>query len=80
MNRDEIKAAIIEEIFMIAPDLEGEEIPEDENLQTALGIDSYDFLHLLTALNEKLKVEVPEADYAKVSTLNKMADYFVGKI
>jgi len=80
MNRDDIKAKIIEEIYMIAPDLEGEEIAEDENLQASLGIDSYDFLHLLTALNEKLSVEVPESDYGRVDTLNRMTDYFAGRM
>ncbi len=49
MNKEQIKTSIIQQILIIAPDLEYDDIPSDENLQNALEIDSYDFLHLLTA-------------------------------
>jgi len=80
MNKDQIKNAIIEQILIIAPDVEDEFIPSDKNLQISLEIDSFDFLRLLTAMNEQLGVEVPEADYGKVDTLNRMADYFAKRI
>lgn len=80
MNKEQIKTSIIEQILIIAPDLEYDDIPSDENLQNSLEIDSYDFLHLLTALYEQLGVQVPEADYGKVDTLNRMAEYFTKRI
>ncbi len=76
MTKEEIKKKIIEQIYEIAPEHEGEEIPENENIQRSLEIDSFDFLNLLTALNEELGVEVPESDYGEVDTLEHMADYF----
>lgn len=80
MNKEQIKTSIIEQILIIAPDLEYDDIPSDENLQNSLEIDSYDFLHLLTALYEQLGVQVPEADYGKLDTLNRMAEYFTKRI
>lgn len=76
MTKEEIKKAILEEIYNIAPDYEGEDIDENANIQEEVEIDSYDFLNLLTALYEKFGVEVPEEDYSKVDTLSKMVDYF----
>lgn len=76
MNKDELKNIIIEEILNIAPDIEQDEITMDGNIQTSLEIDSYDFLNILVALNERVGVEVPESDYAKVDTLQNMIDYF----
>ncbi|MBU1667350.1 acyl carrier protein [bacterium] len=76
MNIADIKKTIIKEILNIAPEIEEAEIVDDENIQHSLEIDSFDFLKILIALNEKLGVEVPEADYTKVDTLNKMVDYF----
>jgi len=76
MTKEEIKKKIIEEIYEIAPEHEGETIPENENIQRSLEIDSFDFLNLLTALNEELGVEVPESDYGEVDTVEHMADYF----
>ena len=80
MTKDEIKQKIIEQIYEIAPELEGETIPENENLQRSLEIDSFDFLSLLTALNDELGVEVPESDYSDVDTLEHMAAYFAERL
>lgn len=76
MTKDEIKRVIIEQILEVAPEIEEDEILPNENLQRSLEIDSFDFLKILTALNEELGIEVPEADYAKVDTLENMANYF----
>jgi acyl carrier protein len=80
MTKEAIKKTIVETIYEIAPEHEGEEIPEKENLQESLEIDSYDFLNLLTSLAEKLGVEVPEEDYGKVDTLEHMVDYFAERM
>jgi len=80
MTKEEISRAIKEAIMEIAPEVGEEEILPDANLQRSLEIDSFDFLKILTALNEKLGVDVPEAYYGKVSTLAQMTDYFDAKL
>ena len=76
MTVEQIKHTIIEQILEVAPDIEEDEIMPNENIQRSLEIDSFDFLNVLTALKVELGVEVPEADYGKVDTLEHMADYF----
>lgn len=76
MNTDEIKKVIIEQILEVAPEISEDELDDHKNIQRSLELDSFDFLKILTALNEKLGVEVPEADYGKVDTLENMALYF----
>jgi len=80
MTKDEIKNKIIERILEIAPDIEADEIEPNENIQRSLEIDSFDFLKILTALNEEVGVEVPEADYSKVDTLENMVEYFFKRL
>ena len=80
MTTEEIKQTIIEQILAVAPDIEKEEIEPNANLQRSLEIDSFDFLKVLTALNETLGVDVPESDYAQVDTLEHMADYFKARL
>lgn len=80
MTKEEIKRAIIEQILAVAPDVEEEDIEPDANLQRSLEIDSFDFLKVLTGLNREMGVEVPEADYGKVDTLEKMAEYFAQRL
>lgn len=79
MTQEQIKAAIIEQILIIAPDIEEADIIPDKNIQRSLEIDSFDFLKILTALNEVIGVEVPESDYVKVDTLEHMSKYFSEK-
>lgn len=80
MKKEEIKRAIIRQILTVAPDIEEKEIESTANLQRSLEIDSFDFLKVLTALNEELGIEVPEADYGKVATLEQMTDYFAQRL
>ncbi|MEA3491582.1 MAG: phosphopantetheine-binding protein [Campylobacterota bacterium] len=77
MTKDEIKNVIIRQILEIAPEIEEDEIEADENIQRSLEIDSFDFLRILTAMNEELGVDVPESDYAKVESVESMAEYFL---
>lgn len=80
MNKNELKNIIIEEILNIAPDVDEDEITMKDNIQTSLEIDSYDFLNILVALNERVGVSVPEADYEKVTTLSNMIEYFHNRL
>ena len=80
MTKDKLKESIIKQIMEIAPDVEEEEIEPNENLQSSLEIDSFDFLKILTAMYEEVGIEVPEADYSKVDTLERMAEYFAERL
>lgn len=75
MNRDELQQAVIEAIQTVAPEVEGDEIDADEALREECDLDSMDFLHFLEALKKSTTISVPEADYGKVGTLNKLLDY-----
>jgi acyl carrier protein len=52
----------------------------DENIRETLDIDSFDTLQFLVSLNEKMGVEIPEADYGKISTLKNLVDYLLDKM
>lgn len=51
-----------------------------QKIHETLDIDSFDFLKFLIALNEKLGVEIPEADYGKLNTLEDMLRYLGPKV
>jgi acyl carrier protein len=79
MTRDEIKAAALEELTNVAPDLADEEIPDDADLREEFDLDSMDFLNWITALHRRLGVDIPELDYPKLRSLGAAADYLVAK-
>lgn len=75
MNRSELKQAVIEALKVVAPEIEGDDIDADEELREECDLDSMDLLHFLAALKRATTVNVPDADYDKVDTLNKLLDY-----
>ena len=75
MTESEIKGAVFRGLEKIAPEADFSALSPDENVRNALDIDSYDFLNFLIGLNKELGIEVPEADYGKIATLNGMINY-----
>ena len=59
----------------VAPDLDVASIAPDADLRNDVGLDSMDFLNFVIAAHKQLGVDVPEADYGKVTTLAKFAGY-----
>jgi acyl carrier protein len=79
MTEAEIKAAILDGLAQIAPESDPAEISPNENIRRALDIDSFDFLNFLIGLHEKLGVDIPEADYGKLNTLEEMVAYLAAR-
>jgi acyl carrier protein len=80
MTETDVRQAIFDALAKIAPEADPSQLRPDENLREALDIDSFDFLNLLIALNQKLGVEVPEADYGSVTTLSGLVRYFSSRL
>lgn len=79
MTDAEIKAAILDGLAQIAPESDPAELSPHENIRRALDIDSFDFLNFLIGLHEKLGVDIPEADYGKLNTLDEMVAYLAAR-
>ena len=79
MTDAEIKAAIVGGLAQIAPESDPAELSPNENIRRALDIDSFDFLNFLIGLHEKLGVDIPEADYGKLNTLDEMVAYLAAR-
>jgi acyl carrier protein len=75
MSEDDIKAAIFAGLRKIAPEADPSELRTTDKVREVLDIDSFDFLNFLIGLHEKLHVEIPEADYGKLTTLGEMVAY-----
>ncbi len=76
MSPEELRAIFIEQLVSVAPDLEPDVIGDDDHLQDDLELDSMDVLNLMSALQKKLGVAVPEADLPQVATPAKAVQYF----
>jgi acyl carrier protein len=53
---------------------------DDENIREALNIDSLDSLQFLVSFDEKLRIEIPEEDYGKTTTLKNLVNYIMDRM
>jgi acyl carrier protein len=79
MTPDEIRNVIVETLTRIAPEIDAASIRPDVQFRDQLDLDSMDFLNFILALHDRLGVDIPEADYSKLSTLDRTVQYLSGK-
>ncbi len=75
MTEVQLKEAIFKILKRIAPEADPESLAPNQDVRQTLDIDSYDFLQFLIALNEEVGVEIPEADYGKLVSLDDIVQY-----
>ena len=75
MTPEQVRQAFIDALGQIAPEGDFDHLQPDRPLREQLDIDSYDFLQLVIALHESLGIDIPEADYQRLATLQGALDY-----
>lgn len=79
MTREQLRTIVLEELRRIAPETDAGALRAERPFREQVDLDSMDWLNFLVALHERLGVEIPEADYAKLGTLDQILDYLAGK-
>jgi acyl carrier protein len=75
MTRDELRATVLRVLGQIAPEADLSQLNPNLRIRDQLDIDSMDALNFFIGLHKELKVEIPEADYPKLLTLNNCMEY-----
>jgi acyl carrier protein len=70
----------LEVLRSIAPEVEPGTIEPGRPLRQQVDLDSMDWLNFLVGLHERLGVNIPEADYAGLVTLDNVLDYLQAKL
>jgi acyl carrier protein len=80
MTDDEIKALVLRELGNIAPEIDPNQIDPRIDLREQIDLDSINVLDVMIAVHEATGVDIPEADYPKLLTLNDFAAYLGPRI
>ncbi|MCU0853629.1 MAG: acyl carrier protein [Rhodobacteraceae bacterium] len=75
MTPADLRAAFLRDLTDVAPDLDPGAIGDDDHLQDDLGLDSMDFLNLVSALHRRFGLGIPESDYPRLATPGKAMAY-----
>lgn len=80
MNREQLRTIVLEELSAIAPDIDITQLDDRARLRDEYDLDSMDALNLLTALHQRLGVDIPESDYARMQSLQELLDYLEPRV
>jgi acyl carrier protein len=75
VNANDIRTEVLSVLTGIAPEVDADEITDDELLRDQVDLDSMDWLNFLIGIHKRLQVEIPESDYASLRTLGDVVCY-----
>ena len=80
MTEAEIKQVVREALSNVAPEVDFNAIDPAKDLRDQIDIDSVDFLNFVIGLHKELNIEIPDADVAKLTTLNGCVVYLMSRV
>ena len=75
MTDAQLQATVLKLLGTIAPDVELDSVNPEVPFRDQFDFDSMDFLNFAIALHKAFKVDIPEADYARLGTLKGCVGY-----
>ena len=79
MTNEELRSLILELICEIAPEADPTSAGDQDDLREIFDLDSMDFANLVVAVHKRTKINIPEADYSKLFTLESGIAYLSAK-
>ncbi|SMF49325.1 Acyl carrier protein [Pseudogulbenkiania subflava DSM 22618] len=80
MDRASLRTLVIDSLRKIAPEVEESALRDDRPLRDEIDLDSMDWLNFIIGLHERLQVDIPEADYRQLVSLNAVLDYLAARM
>jgi len=75
MDDAQLRQTVFAALQGIAPEVEPDTLRGDRPLRDEVDLDSMDWLRFLAALHQRLGVNIPEADYQQLTTMNVLLAY-----
>ena len=79
MTPEEIRGVVLHVLGTIAPEADLAALDPHADLRDQLDLDSMDVLNFAVAVHEALGVDIPEADYPRLVTLDACVAYLAAR-
>ena len=80
MNPDDIRRTVVTALCDVAPEIEADKLDPKAELRSTLDLDSMDFLNFVLGLYKALGIDIPEADYRKLASLDACVAYIAARL
>ncbi len=78
MNREAVRASVLRVLKSIVPEADPATLNGQMSLRDQLDVDSMDLLNFAVGIHKEFGVDVPEADFARLMTIDGCVEYIVG--
>jgi acetyltransferase len=72
---NDVRAAALAAIATIAPEIDVATLRPDQPLRDQVDLDSIDWVNVIAGLCERLSIDIPDADYGRLSTIDAIVAY-----
>jgi acyl carrier protein len=76
---DDLRAVVLRALGDVAPEADLGSLRPDLAFRDQLDLDSMDILNFVVGLHAALGVDIPEADYPKLATLDACVEYLASR-
>jgi acyl carrier protein len=80
MNRDQIRAALLQALSDIAPEVDTAALMGAKPLRRQVDLDSADWMNFLVAVDQSIGVDITDAEAARLDTLDKLVEHCALKL
>lgn len=80
LDANTIRARILEQLGRVVPELEPAALRGDRPIRDELDVDSMDLLNFVIGLSKAFAIEIPEADYKRIATVDALVEYIAGRL
>lgn len=80
MTPEEIRAGVIAAIQDVAPEVDQADLRPERLLREQVDLDSMDWLNVIVGFHERFGIDIPEADYARLASLDAIVAYVAARL
>ena len=80
MTRAEVRERVLQALANVAPEADAASLRPDRSLRDQVDLDSMDFLRFAIEVHRLCGVDVPEADYPRLATLDGAVEYVASRL
>jgi acyl carrier protein len=77
MTSDQIRQVILDILERIAPDEDLTDLDDARPFREQMELDSMDFLDIVMELRKMYRIQIPEADYPQLGTMDSTVTYLM---
>jgi acyl carrier protein len=80
VTRNELQSALFACLGRIAPEVDVAALRPEQRLRDQVDLDSVDWMNFLIAVHATLGIDIPDADAARLTTLDQLLDYCAARL